>query len=118
MHEVLGNFDLHKGPLTEYQEILNTILIDNRIEAFLLTIPKQRRVAAANLLGEFLINSMGDDAIDKLFEGGGGLPQALREPTSRLIEYIKSDKFVIAPPLADSKSESPQQYVQIKRLKK
>jgi hypothetical protein len=52
MHEVLENFNLHNGPLLEYQQILNTILVDNKIEALLLTIPKEKRIAAANLLGE------------------------------------------------------------------
>lgn len=116
MHEVLGNFDLHKGPLVEYQEILDTILVNNNIEAFLLTIPKAKRIAAANLLGEFLINSMGDEAIDKLYEGSEALPSALREPTRKLLKYINSDKFVIAPPDSDSKSPTPQRFVQIKGL--
>jgi hypothetical protein len=118
MHEVLGSFDLHKGPLLEYQEVLNTILVDNRIEAFLLTIPRKKRVAAANMIGEFLINCMGDDAIDNLFKGAEVIPEGLREHTIKLIEYIKSDKFLVAPPVHNPESQIPRPLVQIEGLQK
>jgi hypothetical protein len=109
MHEVLGDFDLHKGPLFEYEDILNTILVKERVEPFLLTIPRDKRAAAANLLGEFWINSIGDDAIEQLFTGRGSLSLSLREQTRGLIEYLKSDKFVITAPLSDSDNLMPRQ---------
>jgi hypothetical protein len=117
MHEILGNFDLHKGPLLEYEEILNTILVNNGFEALLLTIPKEKRVSAANMLGEFLITSVGDDAIDKLSTRGNAIPKSLHEQTQELIEYLKSEKFVVDPPVRPLGEFMPQQYVQIQGLK-
>lgn len=116
MHELLGNFDLHKAPLAEYEEILNTILVNNGFDALLVSIPKEKRLAAANLLGEFLINSIGDDAVGKLFDGDL-LPPTLREQTHALLDYLKSEKFVIDSPAPSPESQIPQHYVQIKGLK-
>jgi hypothetical protein len=113
--EVLGNFNLHKGPILEYEEILNTILLDNDFEALLLTIPKQKRVAAANLLGEFLVNSLGDDAIDHLRQGNS-LPQSIREQTQGLIEYLKSNRFTIDAPAPEPENRSPGRTARRKKL--
>lgn len=118
MHEILGDFDLRKGPLLEYEEILNTILVDNGFEAFLLTIPREKRTAAATMLGEFWINSIGDDdALDNLSSGRESFPKELHEPTRTLMEYLKSDKFVITPPADNPENKVRQSFVQIKGLR-
>lgn len=98
IHEVLGGFDLHKGPIKEYEEILNTILINNNFEALLLTIPREKRVAAANMLGEFLVASLGEEEVERLFDGVSTLPYDVKLQTEKMLDFLKSDAFKLDVP--------------------
>jgi hypothetical protein len=116
MHEILGGFDLHKGPIKEYEEILNTILLKNNFEALLLTIPREKRTAAANMLGEFLISSLGEEEVEKLYEGESLLPPEMKVETETLLEFIKSGTFTTS--ALDQPPVQPRmQLVQIERRK-
>lgn len=115
MNEILGNFDLRKGPIKEYEEILNTILMNNGFEAFLLTVSKEKRVAAANMLGEFLINSIGEAEVERLYNGEVELSVVMKRQAQGLLDYIKSDT-PIAPPSSSKRGGTTTRLIQIKGL--
>jgi hypothetical protein len=118
MHEFLGNFDFHKAPILEYEEILNTILVKNDLGAFLLTISKERRIAAANMLGEFLVNSFGEEDVERLYTGEIELSFRMKKVTQEVLNLIKSGKSIIPLPIREKeKNRGSSRLVQIQGMK-
>lgn len=118
MHEFLGNFDFHKAPILEYEEILNTILVKNDLGAFLLTITKERRIAAANMLGEFLVNSFGEEDVERLYTGEMELSFRMKKVTQEVLNLIKSGKSMIPLPISEKeKNSGSSRLVQIQGMK-
>jgi Putative phage integrase len=95
LHEILGGFDLHKGPLKEYESILDTILSKNNFETLLLTIPPEKRTSAANMLGEFLMASFGEEGVINLYKGESPMLGEAKLQAEALLSFIKSDSFTL-----------------------